>query len=341
MMVSFASGDSSTASWMSSPGRSSAAPFSEDICPRFPSPQISPRTSVFEPPPLSPRPAEVIRPTSALSCASATYGSESVLGSVTAHGEQARHATPSLNLPPHLSLHLHTLVCLDIDRTTTSSALYLLRSCTALEGLTIRLIPGDPLSQSYPLPSQVLASQLHHLYIKTMGGDPRAIFTRLNTPVLESFTLIGEPHFLAMDDVFVTSVKMLELSWARLRRLSLIDVFPVIDQLKNFLLGPGTLLSELVIDAESFNRGRDIPTRFDDRVISDKFLDFLTVPSVCPSLNALQLSPILSIDGTLANFLSTRGRTLRRFSYSIADSLPHGLDMLALNEIKGLVVPLI
>ena len=340
MIVSFAYGDGSTASRASSPGYSNATPHPEDN--RSLSPQISPRASGFEPPLPSPPPVEVISPTSPLYSASAIYGSGSVIGSVTAHGGPTQHATPSLNLPPHLSsLHLHILVCLDIGRTTTSSSLLLLRTCTALENLTICLIPDDPLSQSYPLPSQVLASQLHHLYIKTMGGDPRGIFTRLNTPLLESFTLIGEPHLLAMDDVFATSVTMLEHSFAPLQSLSLIDVFPITDQVKDCLLGAGKMLSHLVIHAEAFNRGRDIPAHFGDRVISDQFLDFLTAPSVCPSLKVLQLSPIRSADGILSNFLSARGRTIRHFSYSIADGLPHRLDILALDALGGFVVPLI
>jgi len=314
-IVSFTCGDGS-----SSPGHSIPTPRPDNR------PQISPRASGFEPPSLLP--AE----------ATATHGPGSVPGSATAYRGQT---TPSLNLPPHLSLHLHTLVCLDIGRTTTSSSLFLLRTCTALQDLSICLIPDDPLSQSFPLPSQVLASQLHHLYIKTTGGDPRGIFTRLNTPVLESFTLVGEPHLLAMDDVFATSVTMLERSFARLHSLSLIDVFPATDKLERCLRGPGVVLSELVVSAVSFNRGRDIPTHFGNRVISDRFLDFLTAPSVCPSLKVLQLSPIRSADGVLSNLLSARARTITRFSYSFADGLLHRLDMLAMNGLDGSVVPLI
>ena len=337
MIVSFASGDGSTASRASSPGLVNATLRPEDNPPRFPSPQISPRTSGFEPS-LSPPPAEIIRPTSALSSASAIYGSASVIESVAAYGGQAQHATPSLNLPPHLSLQLHTFVCLDIGRTTTASSLYILRTCAVLQDLTIRLIPDDPLSQSHPLPRQVLASQLHHLHIKTMGGDPRGIFTRLNTPVLESFTLIGEPHFLAMDDVFATSATMLEDSWAPLQRLSLIDVFPPTDQLGTCLVEAGKMLSHLIVHIEAFNRGRDIPTYFGNRVISDQLLNFLTATTVCPSLKVLQLSPIRSTDGVLSTLIASRKRSLQRFTYSIIDGSPHRVDMDALSRLRGGVV---
>jgi len=144
-----------------------------------------------------------------------------------------------------------------------------------------------------------------------------------------------------MDDVFSTSVTMLGRSWAQLQHLSLIDVFPVINQLENCLLGPGMLLLELVLDAESFNRSRDIPTCFGGRVILDRFLDFLTAPTVCPQLTVLQLSPIRSTDGVLSTLLATRNRSLRRFTYSIIDGLPHEVDMDALNLLSSVTVPLI
>ncbi|KNZ79177.1 hypothetical protein J132_11171 [Termitomyces sp. J132] len=263
---------------------------------------------------------------------------------------------------------MHGFTGLNIDRMiSTKRCLIILKCCYNLESLSVILRPDEPGNlEDCALETQprVYANKLNTLHISTIFQLPEEFLNAIYCPRLLSLTMERDASTIDLTSEKSNDYgfrRLVQQSHCHLESLVLLNMFPVADELKEFLELRYTDQLQKLWVYDNWNI-------FDDAnrpaSITNSVLDALTVVKSgsgsggetvdqyqCPRLNNLGFSPCHSEDGKLSRVVKRRVESCSSFiltyswdpaqkhlhkkDYTRFETLMHKGGKLVLNETAG------